>query len=89
MKASLYNRIKTLVDVQADFSTHETSEKHNRVIPKGAVGTVVECYENPEGYAVDIAIPDERLVGGFFYENVILSPNQFEVVSTTTVNFSI
>ncbi len=88
MKASLYGRIKTLVVVQADFSTHETSEKHNCVIPKGTLGTVVECYENPEGYAIDIAIPDERLVGGFFYTNVILSPDQFEVVSTATANVS-
>ncbi len=88
MKVSLYDQIKTLVDVQADFSTHKTFDKDNRVIPKGTRGTIVECYENPEGYAVDIAIPDERLVGGFFYENVILSPDQFEVASTATANFS-
>ncbi len=88
MKVSLYDQIKTLVDVQADFSTHETSNKDNSVIPEGALGTIVECYENPEGYAVDIAIPDERLVGGFFYTNVILSPDQFEVVSTATANVS-
>lgn len=88
MKVSLYDQIKTLMDVQADFSTHETSDKDNSVIPKGALGTIVECYENPEGYAVDIAIPDERLVGGFFYTNVILSPDQFEVVSTATANVS-
>ncbi len=88
MKVSVYDQIETLVDVQADFSTYETSDNDNRVIPKGTLGTVVECYENPEGYAVDIAIPDERLVGGFFYTNVILSPDKFEVVSTATANFS-
>ncbi len=88
MKASLYSQIKTLVDVQADFSTRETSDNDNRVIPKGTLGTVVECYKNPEGYAVDIAIPDEKLVGGFSYTNVILSPDKFEVVSTATANFS-
>jgi hypothetical protein len=88
MKVSPYDQIKTLVDVPADFSTQETSDKDNSVIPKGALGTVVECYENPEGYAVDIAIPDERLVGGFFYTNVILSPDQFEVVSTEMANVS-
>lgn len=88
MKVSLYDRIKTLIDVQADFSSQETPDKDNSVIPKGALGTVVECYENPEGYAVDIAISDERLVGGFFYINVILSPDQFEVVSTATANVS-
>jgi hypothetical protein len=88
VKVSQYDQIKTLVDVQADFSTHETSDEDNSAIPKGTLGTVVECYENPEGYAVDIAIPDERLVGGFFYTNVILSPDQFEVVSTVTASFS-
>ncbi len=88
MKVSQYDQIKTLVDVKADFSTHEMSDEDNSAIPKGTLGTVVECYENPEGYAVDIAIPDERLVGGFFYTNVILSPDQFEVVSTVTASFS-
>ena len=75
MKAKLYAQIKTSVEVQADFG--------NRVIAKGILGTVVECYENPEGYAVDLAIPNERLVGGFEYENAILSPDQFAVVDTT------
>ncbi len=88
MKVSQYDQIKTLVDVKADFLTHEMSDEDNSAIPKGTLGTVVECYENPEGYAVDIAIPDERLVGGFFYTNVILSPDQFEVVSTVTASFS-
>ena len=87
MKVSLYDQIKTVVNVKADFSTHETSDEDNSAIPKGTLGTVVECYENPEGYAVDIAIPDERLVGGFFYTNVILSADQFEVVSTITASF--
>jgi hypothetical protein len=40
----------------SDFSTHETSDEDNSVIPRDT-GTIVECYENPEGYAVDIAIP--------------------------------
>ena len=88
MKVSLYDQIKILVDVKADFSTHETSDEDNSAIPKGTLGTVVECYKNPEGYAVDIAIPDERLVGGFFYTNVILIADQFEVVSTATANVS-
>jgi hypothetical protein len=87
VKVSLYDQIKILVDVKADFSTHETSDEDNSAIPKGTLGTLVECYENPEGYAVDIAIPDERLVGGFFYTNVILSADQFEVVSTVTASF--
>jgi hypothetical protein len=88
LTVSLYDQIKTVVNVQADFCIHEMSDKDNSVIPKGTVGTVVECYENPEGYAVDIAIPDERLVGGFFYTNVILNSDQFEVVSTVTATVS-
>jgi hypothetical protein len=57
VKVSLYDQIKTVVNVKADFSTHETSDEDNSAIPKGTLGTVVECYENPEGYAVDIAFP--------------------------------
>ena len=73
MKAKEYNLIRTLVDVQSDF--------RDRILPAGTVGTVVECYDNPtEGYAVDLAIPDTSLVGGFDYENVILFPEQFEVM---------
>ncbi|MBD2776321.1 hypothetical protein [Iningainema tapete] len=68
MKAK-YDQIKTLVEVQADFS--------DQIISKNTLGTVVECYENPEGYAVDLAIPNQKLVGGFEYVNVILSPDQF------------
>jgi AbrB-like transcriptional regulator len=74
VKPQIYDEVKTSVSVQADFS-----ERH---IPKGTVGTIVECYENPEGYAVDLAIPDQKLVGDFDYENVILEPNQFEVISS-------
>lgn len=74
MKPKLYDQITTSVEVQADFS--------NLVIPKGTLGTVVECYENPSGYVVDLAIPNERLVGGLEYENAILSPDQFAVVDT-------
>jgi hypothetical protein len=74
MKAQLYDAIKILVEVQADF------DHQDRIIPKGTEGTVVECYENPECYAVDIAIVNEKLVGGFEYENVILSPEQFQVM---------
>lgn len=75
-----YDQIKTSVEVQADFG--------NQIIPKGTLGTVVECYENPEAYAVDIAIPNEKMIGGFEYENIILSPEQFAVVDTVlpTVN---
>ena len=72
VKPQIYDEVETSVVVQAGFS--------ERNIPKGTVGTIVECYKNPEGYAVDLALPDEKLVGGFAYENVILEPNQFEVI---------
>ena len=81
MKAKLYDQIKTSVEFEADFG--------NRVISKGILGTVVECYENPEGYAVDLAIPNERLVGGFEYENAILSPDQFAIVDTTSKTLNV
>ena len=81
MKAKLYAQIRTLVEVEADFC--------NQVIPKETLGTVVECYENPEGYAVDLTIPNERLVGGFKYENVILSPDQFAIVDTASKTLNV
>ena len=43
---------------------------------------IVEAYDSPtEGYAVDLAIPDDELAGGYAYENVVLFPDQFEVVA--------
>jgi hypothetical protein len=74
MKPKLYDAIRILLDISADF------DHQNRIIPKGTEGTVVECYENPDMCAIDLAIPNERLIGGFEYENVILSPEQFVVV---------
>jgi hypothetical protein len=73
MKATPNDRIRTLVDITADFS--------DRVIPAGTEGVIVEAYETPtEGYAVDLAIEDDALVGGYDYENVVLKPDQFVVV---------
>ncbi len=45
--------VQTLTDIEGDFS--------DRVVPSGSLGTVVECYENPEGYAVDLAMPARRM----------------------------
>jgi hypothetical protein len=56
MKARVHDQVRVLEDVRSDFA--------ERLVPRGAVGTVVECYGEPEGYAVDLAVPDERLVGG-------------------------
>lgn len=72
MKAAENDQVKTRVDLRSDFS--------DRAIPAGAVGTVVECYRDPEAYAVDLSIPDDTLVGGFLCENVDLLPDQFDVL---------
>lgn len=75
--------IRTIVPLKSEFS--------DRTIPSGTKGTVVECYPNPEGYAVDLALSDETFVGGFVYENMILSPHQFVIVEPpqlSTVEFS-
>lgn len=73
MKASLNDLVRLLVDMPND--------RGDRIIPKGSEGGVVECFHRPsEGYAVDFPIPDDRLVGGFDYENIIVAPDQFEVV---------
>lgn len=74
---SVYDAIRTLVDVNSDF-------RPSRVILAGTRGAVVECYREPEGYAVDLAIPDDSLVGGFDYENVILTREQFEITEKYT-----
>ena len=73
VKASTFDKIKTTVEVTSGFS--------QRIIPAGTEGVVVECYDHPEeGYAVDLTLPDEKLVGGFDYENVLLSSEQFVVI---------
>lgn len=66
------NRIQTIAEVESDFS--------DQTIPAGTTGIIVECYDNPEGYAADLAIPDKSLSGEFRYENVILAPEQFVVI---------
>jgi hypothetical protein len=72
-KINLYSRVETLIDVKDDFS--------DTIIPAKTQGSIVECYSAPvEGYAVDLAVPDPGLVGGFRYFNLILFPDQFEVM---------
>lgn len=68
----LYGTIRTKVETRASFSGH--------LIPPGTLGTIVECYSDPKGYAVDLAIPDLQMVSGYHYENVILLPDQFEMI---------
>jgi hypothetical protein len=72
-KASVEDSVELLVEVPSEF--------RNEMIPRGTRGTVVERYEHPrEGYSIDLAIPDNSLVGGFRYENVVLIPEQFAVI---------
>ncbi|PSF33619.1 hypothetical protein C7H19_19730 [Aphanothece hegewaldii CCALA 016] len=78
MKANLYDGIVTLVDIYV--------HTNQQIIPQGTKGAIVECYHNPEGYSVDLAIPDERWVGGFDYENVILTPEEFTIINPVNVS---
>ena len=66
------NIVKTVVDVRSEFE--------DRTIPAGTYGTIVEGYEEPEGYAVDLGIPSPDLVGGYEFDNVVLLPGQFVFV---------
>lgn len=76
-KIVINTAVRTLADIESDFS--------DRVVPSESPGTVVECYKNPEGYAVDLAVPDRNLAGGFAYENVILRPDQFVAVGDAEI----
>ncbi|MGI0481300.1 hypothetical protein ACN4EE_10960 [Geminocystis sp. CENA526] len=77
MKAKINDSIQTLINITADFS--------DLIIPKGTVGAIVECYTNPEAYAIDLTIPNPQVIGGFTYENVILSPQHFRVITSQTL----
>jgi hypothetical protein len=71
--AEVDNAIRTLVEIPADFS--------DRRIPAGAYGTIIEKYDEPEGYIVDVVVARPDVVGGYSFENVVLTPDKFEVVS--------
>ena len=77
MKAKINDSIQTLIDISADFS--------DLIIPKGIIGAVVECYENPEAYAIDLMITNPQVIGGFTYENVVLLPEQFIVITSQSL----
>jgi hypothetical protein len=71
-KASVDDLVELLVDVPSEFS--------DRVIPSGTRGTVVARHEQPkEGYPIDLAFRDDSSIGGFRYEDVVLTPEQFAV----------
>lgn len=66
------SKVKLLVDIEGSF--------HKETISKGTTGVIIEVYTNPEGYAIDLKIPDERLIGNYSYANEILTKDQFEVI---------
>jgi hypothetical protein len=73
LKAKPRDVIRTTAPIDGDFDT-ETYRS-------GLLGDVVEAYLEPrESYAVDLAIPDSRLAGGYRYANVVIEPDQFVVV---------
>lgn len=73
MKASLYDSVRLLIDMRTD--------RGDRIIPKGTEGAVVECFTKPrEGYAVDFHLPDDRELGGYAFENIMVGPEQVEVI---------
>jgi hypothetical protein len=75
MRISLYARVKIVIDVHGDFS--------KRLIPSGTEGVVVDCHGEPDFYPIDVAFPSEDFVGGFEYDNVTLTIEQFEVIDNT------
>ena len=70
----VYDGVRTLVDVVSNFPPART-------VPAGTEGTVVECYRDPEGYVVDLSIPDDSVVGGVDFDTATLRRDQFELVS--------
>lgn len=77
LKASVHSLIRTVTEVKSDFS--------DTVYPTGTRGTIVEAYQDPEMYYVDLAIPDDESVTGWTYDHVTLSSHQFEVLHDSVV----
>ncbi len=73
----LYDRVQLTKTISSEFPPRRT-------LPTGLEGVIVECYTDPESYAVDIDIPDETLVGGYDMENVILRPDEFILIKKNT-----
>jgi hypothetical protein len=70
--AEVRQAVKTVTDVTSGFTGAR--------IPAGTYGVIVEKYNQPEGYAVDLGIPSPDLVGGYEFDNVALEPDEFVVV---------
>ncbi len=73
MKATQSSIIRLLEDIPSSFRM--------RQIPKNTTGVVVEVYIYPEeGYAVDMFMLDGE------DENVVLRPDQFEILEAHNVD---
>lgn len=71
-------RVRLKSCVQSDF--------RKRAIPAGSLGVIVEAYQDPPAYAVDFEIPNADLVGCVEYENVVVRPDELELLSPPTVD---
>lgn len=72
-KAKEGDFVRLLVDVEGEVV--------HRTLPVGTKGVVVESYRDPtEGYAVDLFIHGKSLHDEEEYDNVILEPEQFDVI---------
>jgi len=73
MKADMYDKIRLLIDIQAEFS--------GMTIPNGTEGVIVDCFAAPtEGYSVDFTLPDPKTQGGSNFAHSTIYPDQFEVI---------
>ena len=70
MKAKTDDGIRLLVAVAGHYE---------KIVPAGTRGVVLECYSNPEGYIVDISIPDPNELSGYRYDCIEVAPEQFEI----------
>lgn len=74
MKARQYDAIRTTAPVASEA-------RAGRVYAPGTDGTIVEAYDQPrEGYAVDLEVDDPDDPRKTTFDNVILWPDQFEVI---------
>lgn len=41
---------------------------------------MTECFSDPEGYVIDVSMPDISKIGGLRYDSVAVFPVQFELM---------
>jgi hypothetical protein len=72
MKAAVGDRIRLTQPVESDF------ERNKRTHSPGTEGVIVEAFEDPEGYYADVRVGDGD------YDNIVVKPEQFEVIRKGT-----